>query len=1050
LRRLNGKGSVAKAIRTDETADQVEAAVRAFAPPTEPKRAPRAPRRSLVGDGGDYRWPPVAVVLDTETSTDPTQRLLFGFYRVVSWVPTDVGWRLAVDEEGVFHDDDLSRWDPAGWATLRRFVPPRDPEIPSPADPTFYRYARRAFLDEVIWPVVVEAKGLLVGFNLPFDLSRLAVHAGATRPRTWVMKDGRRLRPSYVDAWSLRLWQRSDGSEDRFRPRVQIKHIDRNRSLIRFGPVHPDALVNPGTGAFLDLKTLVFALTDEGMGLARAGEVFDAPVRKSELDEFGRITPQSLTYGRRDVAATASLLEVVRREFDRHPIDVRPHEVRSPATIVKGYLRALGVTPPLSRTYRVSRRRLGQATSSYFGGRAECRIRKTVVPVVSTDVTSMYPTVNILANLRELLGAERLTVHESTRAAQATLASLNRDDLLRPDPWPSLRFFAEVIADGDVLPLRAHYDPRNRVPTIGVNPVTSNVPLWYTGFDLAASLLLKEKVPRIRRAFRLDGTGSLGSLAPVTFRGGTVIDPRTEDIFRSVIEARHRVKADRTLPKAEREALQQGLKVFANSGSYGVLAEFTAHRLPGDETETVRVEYGSAPGFDTKVRSPETPGEFCFPPLAAFITGAARLLLAVVERLVIDRGGTYLAMDTDSIHIVATKSGGLVSCAGGSHRDARGHPAIRALSWAEVDAIVATLDGLKPYGEDVKSPLLRIEDENFVRETASRRQLYGLALAAKRYVLFNRLAKGRLDIRKRSDHGLGAYLDPTDPRPRTERPEDPDPNDGWMAEVWRRLIQRTDGRPEGPAPTWYHRPALIQFTASSPDRLKPYTIRKDNRPYADRLKPFNFMMAANVEPDSIAPPLRRDRFRLIAPFERNATRWFEAEWRDLYSAARCQLATSGSGGPGVVVAESIAAMVDAYWRHNEWKSTRPDRQLPQPDPVGLLPRRPVSVAKVTAIGKEAGFVEEAEEGLIEADELVLTYRTGPEGLATWKEIVAELKRLSTPELKSAARVLGIPERNLWRYRGETQARSAHRASLLQWYRERAGRREGPHRLGAAR
>ena len=56
------------------------------------------------------------------------------------------------------------------------------------------------------------------------------------------------------------------------------------------------------------------------------------------------------------------------------------------------------------------------------------------------------------------------------------------------------------------------------------------------------------------------------------------------------------------------------------------------------------------------------PGEFCFPPLASLITGGSHLLLALLERLVTDRGGTYAMEDTDSIAIVASKEGGLVAC----------------------------------------------------------------------------------------------------------------------------------------------------------------------------------------------------------------------------------------------------------------------------------------------------------------------------------------------------------------------------------------------------
>ena len=118
------------------------------------------------------------------------------------------------------------------------------------------------------------------------------------------------------------------------------------------------------------------------------------------------------------------------------------------------------------------------------------------------------------------------------------------------------------------------------------------------------------------------------------------------------------------------------------------------------------------------MKHPESPGEFCFPPLASLITGGSHLLLALLERLVTDRGGTYAMEDTDSMAIVAIKDGGLVPCPGGPYRTEDGREAIRALTWEQVREIVALLDRLNPYDrEAVKEPILKIEDDNFDPKT---------------------------------------------------------------------------------------------------------------------------------------------------------------------------------------------------------------------------------------------------------------------------------------------------------------------------------------------
>ena len=79
--------------------------------------------------------------------------------------------------------------------------------------------------------------------------------------------------------------------------------------------------------------------------------------------------------------------------------------------------------------------------------------------------------------------------------------------------------------------------------------------------------------------------------------------------------------------------------------------------------------YGIDPEpYPCKVKHPEAPGEYCFPPLASLITSGGHLLLALLERLVADRGGTYAMEDTDSMAIVASEHGGLVACPGGPYR----------------------------------------------------------------------------------------------------------------------------------------------------------------------------------------------------------------------------------------------------------------------------------------------------------------------------------------------------------------------------------------------
>src|SRR5262249_60597792 len=118
--------------------------------------------------------------------------------------------------------------------------------------------------------------------------------------------------------------------------------------------------------------------------------------QRREARAPGVTTAEHLDYARRDVLVTVELLAAARREFDRHPLALEAPKAYSPASIGKAYLRAMGVRPPLEQTPDCPRDVLTAAMAAFFGGPAECRIRKVPVPVVLTDFTSIDTAVNAL------------------------------------------------------------------------------------------------------------------------------------------------------------------------------------------------------------------------------------------------------------------------------------------------------------------------------------------------------------------------------------------------------------------------------------------------------------------------------------------------------------------------------------------------------------------------------------------------------------------------------------------------------------------------------
>ena len=133
------------------------------------------------------------------------------------------------------------------------------------------------------------------------------------------------------------------------------------------------------------LATLAFALTDRGLSLEDACELFEVEHGKQKVKRHGIVTPKYISYNRRDVLATYELTHKLLDEYALHPIPLQATQAYSPASIGKAYLRAMGITPILARMPDFPKRYLGNSESAFFGGRASAHIRKVPVPICYVD-----------------------------------------------------------------------------------------------------------------------------------------------------------------------------------------------------------------------------------------------------------------------------------------------------------------------------------------------------------------------------------------------------------------------------------------------------------------------------------------------------------------------------------------------------------------------------------------------------------------------------------------------------------------------------------------
>ncbi len=895
--------------------------------------------------------PDYAIVIDTETTVDATQRLLFGSYRFLDLRDENRSVGRCLDE-GLFYGDDLPARDPEAFAIVRQYAAEQMTDVDPPRRPRPLKLlSRREFVDGPFWKAAYKAGALVVGFNLPFDLSRLAVGCSPARG-------------SFKGGFSFVLWEYQDDDghwrENPYRPRLQVRTLGPKGHLMQFSARRtPDAddLVEVGgqkrtfRGHFLDLRTLSFALTNTSGSLDSACVDHDVEHPKLAVERHGIVTPDYIAYNRRDTKATGELLVKLLPEFEHHPLSLPVTKAYSPASLAKGYLREMGIVPALVRQPDFPRDKLAAALNAYYGGRAEARIRRAPVPVVYTDFLSMYPTVNTLMGNWAFITAERIEVVDATEETRDLLEHIQADDLFRPETWRKLPVFTRIKADGAVLPVRARYDPRETGWNIGSNHFSNDEPVWYALPDLLADKLLTGRTVEVVEAFRLVPCGRQANLCPTKLLGVVPIDPTVDDLFRLVVEERKRVQGDETLPENERDRRSNGLKTLANSGSYGIYAQFD--RKAASRNEPVSVWNTDGSHFETTLPFVEVPGEFCFPPLAALITAAARLMLALLEQEVRKRGGRYAFCDTDSMAIVATKDGGLVPCPGGDRRTADGREAILALSFADVDEIVAAFAGLNPYDRTlVPGSVLKIEDENF--KDGERVQLHVFMVSAKRYVLFNRNPDGSLAIRKPNQHGLGHLLNPIDPALR----DDPASQDAWIREVWQHVLEVDVSGDVRGVPDWFEVPAVTQVRISDAGTLRLFAELNADKPYADQIKPYNFMLSAQVSkfgtPHGLNP---HAPFHLIAPFERDPSKWLGMKWIDRYSGREFAITLSDTASNvGTVQVKSMRDVVAEYRFHPEFKSQGGDGEACGKRTVGLLERRYVELTgSPTLIGKESNW-----------------------------------------------------------------------------------------------
>jgi len=539
----------------------------------------------------DYTDIPISsriFIFDTETTTDQYQNLKIGYYEIYDD-------RKLVDM-AIFYD--------INFITNKEFLILENSGCKI--------ISIRRFVDEIFLPEIYSRQTLCVGFNLPFDISRLAVNFGYGR------KTNR-------GSFSFKL------TENKEYPRLLIKSLDSTKSFIRFGTTKHSTFQMKGN--FLDLRTLSFSLSNQKHSLESACIFFESKIKKLSNTKHGKITKSYIKYSIQDVKATYQLYLKLVKEYKKYNLSKLITKIFSPASIGKSLLDEMEISP-FSLTSNISKQTLGYLMTTFYGGRTEVRIRKTPTKIKYLDFLSMYPTVCILQNLWSFVIANKVCEQDCTIWVKEFVRKTSLNNLQDPKIWKELAVIVCIKPDSDILPVRARYGTKHSY-NIGINHITYDGMLWYALSDVLASKILTGKSPEIIKAIRFSPK------ANQNLKEITILDEKINpynDIFKKIIEKRQEFK-DRNDPR------EHILKIIANSTSYGIYAQINT------EYRKSKVKIYALKKFSTEISKTETHGKWFNPILATLVTSASRLILAIVESILVKEGKMYAFCDTDSMAI---------------------------------------------------------------------------------------------------------------------------------------------------------------------------------------------------------------------------------------------------------------------------------------------------------------------------------------------------------------------------------------------------------------
>lgn len=794
------------------------------------------------------------------------------------------------------------------------------------------------------FPEVFLNQKLCVGFNLPFDLSRLAGKAGSTNSEN--PREGNILLEFTESSFLPNI------SIGRMGLAEEIKFRSRNSGK-KGGEITPEEKFK---GYFLDvahLFSVLFGSGTEHFSLKQVCEMLDTTNKKRETEEHGIITEEYLEYLKYDVRSTADVYRALEAVFDEYELSEKPiTKIYSGASIGKAFFKKMGIEAFLDQNRNTNSVNLGRIMETFYAGRVECKLRLEEREGEVLDFTSMYPSVIVLLGLWEFMKATGYYEIDKTEEIKEFVNSITLEEIRKPKTWVNLVGIVKIKPNKDILPIRTTFG-EDKTKTVGIEIVTSEKEIWYTLADVVGSKLLTGKTPEIIQVFRYIPKKSKKKLENVNIFGFP-FDPNTENFFKFLVEGRQGIKntmkgikreyenslknnleyqefknkevknekerkekenkidsiekAYQKIPEYKKlDGKQLGMKILANALGYGIFIELITQK----SENTLTVCRGGE-RFKSFGRS-ETEGSYYNPIIGTTITGAARLMLSIAEAKVKEMGFSHYYTDTDSIFVPP-----------------------------EIAKTVSNFfDPLNPYSKESGIKLLKVEDKfiNYDKAGNRKKPQYFFGISSKRYVLYLKDKNGFPDKNNMECklHGMGHISNPFALQGIG--------NKDWHKSLWLDIWNYEHGNIseseiEGKYSNVFE---IAQISIRTPSVYNAFKEFNKGKNWYDQIKPFNFFNRGLSPKDSKMAP--------IAPRGKIAQEMVNFPFIDY---------KTGEIKEGK---EYFKPLTETFFNY----TFHPERKFKGDS--GLLERREICIDEIKTIGKEIPTVDDSEIWLIEGEDV---------------------------------------------------------------------------------